>query len=195
MHGYQKSISINIQCTIVCEDLDTEFSSSDDVNIDASHRRCTVSAKGKEYSDLFRRLDFIVNGLFLLLRSGFRRHYCRFSRLNPAEKNNADTLDVTFVWIETRRFLPVPVAYALYVDLPDERLLRSLTDWMYFSAGRQLMNSLLQIVCAPSHCSVQKNSELSIFPVPTRQLPGASAIATRWLRQPAVHSESVFVLK
>ena len=65
-------------------------------------------------------LDFIVTCsgcLFpLLLRSDFRRHYCRFSRLIPVEKKNAGLLGALLALIGDQRFLPVLFAYDPDVD-------------------------------------------------------------------------------
>ena len=77
-------------------------------------------------------LDFIVicSGRFfllLLLRSDLRRS----SRLNPVEKNG-EMLDVPLVLTGNQRFLPGLAASGPDVDIPGERLHRSLRDCLYF---------------------------------------------------------------
>jgi hypothetical protein len=77
-------------------------------------------------------LDFIVicSGRFfllLLLRSDLRRS----TRLYPVEKNG-EMLDVPLVLTGNQRFLPALVASDPDVDIPGERLHRSLRDCLYF---------------------------------------------------------------
>jgi hypothetical protein len=81
-------------------------------------------------------LDFMVicSGRFflllLLLRSDLRR-YRRSSRLNPVEKNG-EMPDVPLVLTGNQRFLPGLAASGPDVDIPGERLHRSLRDCLYF---------------------------------------------------------------